>query len=267
MQHLFLRKILKKVQMKKIYKRIISGLAIFIVLLIILSVGYLLTARSIMKGMKTIETGETVKNVYSIKDSFVNIYLVKNGENYIAIDAGNNQADIQQELKKLTIDPAKVDAVLLTHSDADHVAGIRLFKNAVVYLSVQEEQMINGGKSRFFIFGNKIDTEKYSLIADNQIITIGNIKIQGFLTPGHTPGAMCYLVNDSLLFTGDALKLKNGTIEPFYRFFNMDSKTSTQSIGKIIRIPGVRYMFTAHNGYTDNFKNATKDWPLYESGN
>lgn len=253
--------------MKKKYKRILAGFGAIVLILVLFFISYLLKARSIMKSMTTTETVEIVKNVFSIKDSFVNIYLVKNGEHYIAIDAGNTKDDIQQELKKLTIDPAKVDAVLLTHSDGDHVAGISLFKNAVVYLSEQEEQMINGRKSRFFIFGNKIDAEKYRLIADKQIMTIGNIKIQGFLTPGHTPGTMCYLVNDSLLFTGDALKLKNGKIEPFDKFFNMDSKTATQSIGKFISIPGVKYIFTAHYGYTDNFSGALKEWPLNEAGN
>jgi len=230
--------------------------------LVLFSVGYLLIARSIMKGMATTETMEIIENVFSIKDSFVNIYLVKNGEHYVVIDAGNTRDVIQQELKKIAIDPAKVDAVFLTHSDSDHVDGISLFKNAVVYLSEQEKQLLNGEKSRFFIFGNKIDSEKYELMKDQQVLNIAGIKIQGILTPGHTPGAMCYLVNDTLLFTGDALSINQGKVAKFYRFFNMDSETAARSIGKIIRIPGVQYLFTAHNGYTDDFKNAIKDWPL-----
>jgi glyoxylase-like metal-dependent hydrolase (beta-lactamase superfamily II) len=240
--------------MKKTYKRILSGLVIFIVLLVILFAGYLLTARSIMKGMKPVETGETARNVFSIKDTFVNLYLVKNGEHYIAIDAGNDKTDIQRELSKLKIEPEKIDAVLLTHTDGDHVAGISLFRNAVVYISKQEEQLLNGSKSRFFVFGNKIDVEKYNLIEDKQVLNIDGIKIQGFLAPGHTPGSMCYLVNDSLLFTGDALRLNQGKIEKFYSFFNMDSETAAQSIGKIIQIPGIKYIFTAHNGFSDTLQ-------------
>jgi len=233
-----------------------------VVVLLLLSISYFLKARSVMKGMTTIETREIVANVFSFQDSFVNFYLIKTGENYIAIDAGNNKDNIKQELKKLKIEPDKIEAVLLTHSDGDHVAGISLFKNAVVYLTEQEEQLLNGKKSRFFIFGNKIDAGKYKLIEDRQVLNIGGTKIQGFLAPGHTPGSMCYLVNDTLLFTGDALRLNQGKVEPFYTFFNMDTKIATQSIGNIIRIPGVRYMFTAHNGYTGNFADAVKDWSL-----
>jgi len=248
--------------MKKSFKRILSGIGILVIMLVVLSIGYFLKARSIMKGMAAVETREIVTNVFSIKDSFVNFYLVKNGEHYIGIDAGNDKSNIRQELKKLNIEPDKIVAVLLTHTDGDHVAGISLFKNAIIYISKQEEQLLNGEKSRFFLFGNKIDSDKYKLVEDQQVMNIEGVKIQGFLTPGHTPGSMCYLVNDALLFTGDALRLNQGKVDKFYNFFNMDSETATQSIGKIIRIPGVHYIFTAHNGYIDNFNNAIKDWPL-----
>lgn len=248
--------------MKKTYKRILSGLGIFILVLILLSVAYFLKARSIMKGMTTVETGEIIKNVFSIKDSFVNLYLIKNGEHFIAIDAGNDKGAVELELKKLTIDPGKIDAVLLTHTDGDHVAGISLFRNATIYISNQEEQLLNGKKSRFFLFGNKLDSKSYKLIEDQDIMSLEGVKIQGFLVPGHTPGSMCYLINDTLLFTGDAIRLNQGKVEKFYSFFNMDSETATQSISKIVRIPGAHYIFTAHNGFTDNFTNAIIDWPL-----
>lgn len=248
--------------MKKTYKRILSGLGILVLVLVLLSIGYFFKARSITKGMTTIETSEIIKNIFSVKDSFVNFYLVKIGEHYIAIDAGNDKGVTQQELEKLKIVPDKIVAVMLTHTDGDHVAGIRLFKNAEIYFSKHEEQLLNGKKSRFFIFGNKIDSDKYKLVEDQQVMKIEGIKIQGFLTPGHTPGSMCYLVNDTLLFTGDALRLNQGKVEKFYKFFNMDSETATQSIGKIVHIQGVHYIFTAHNGYTGNFKDAVNDWPV-----
>ena len=245
--------------MKKSYKRLLLALGAFVLVLIILFIGYFLKARSIMKGMVTVETMKIVENVFSVQDSFANFYLVKSGGNYIAIDAGNDKEKIELELRKLKIEPDKIIAVLLTHTDGDHVAGISLFKNADIYLSRQEEQLLNGEKSRFFVFGNKIDTDKYKLIDDQQILNIESTKIQGLLTPGHTTGSMCYLVNDSLLFTGDALQLNHGKIETFYSFFNMDTETASQSIRKIMHIPGVKYIFTAHNGYTDVFNNEIKD--------
>jgi hydroxyacylglutathione hydrolase len=246
--------------MKKIYKRTLSGLLISMLLIILFFTGYFIAARSITKHMNPAETGQIGMNVFSIKDAFVNMFLVKDGEQYIAFDAGNKPGNIEIELKKLNIEPDKIVAVLLTHSDGDHVAAISLFKNADIYLSKQEEKLTNGEKSRFIIFGNKIATDKYKLIEDQQVINIGNTKIQGLLCPGHTPGSMCYLVNDTLLFTGDALSLHEGKVGKFDRLFNMDSETAAKSIGKIIRTPGVKSIYTAHYGYTDDFGNAVKDW-------
>ena len=246
--------------MKKTLKRILFGLGILIVGFILFFVGYMLKAKSEMKVMTPIATKEIVDNIFSIQDSFSNLYFIKDCDQYIAIDGGNNLEVVSEELKKLGINPDKIIAILLTHTDGDHVAAIKLFKNAKIYLSTDEEQLINGKKSRFLFIGNKIDSKEYTLIADQQIIKIGNIIIKGILTPGHTPGSMCYLINEKYLFTGDLLSIKAGKIGKFNEFFNMDTKTAIKSIDKIIHIPTCDYIFSAHYGYTNDYKNAVKDW-------
>jgi len=213
--------------------------------------------KSEIKLLSPLETKEVVNNIFSIKDSFVNLYLIKDSSQYIAVDAGNDRDVISGELKKLNINPEKVTALLLTHTDGDHVAAVKLFKNAKVYLSRQEEQLLNGKKSRFLIFGTSIDTKVYTLIDDMQLFHIGNLKIQGILTPGHTFGSMCYLINDKYLFTGDAIGLKDGKVVNFNEFFNTDTKNAIESMTKIKGIPGVECLFTAHHGYSDNYINAT----------
>jgi hypothetical protein len=35
---------------------------------------------------------------------------------------------------------------------------------------------------------------------------------------------------------------------------------ATKSISKITKLPGVEYIFTAHFGYTNDYKDAVKDW-------
>ncbi len=206
--------------------------------------------------MSPIDTGEITPDVFAVRDSFVNMFLVKDSIHYIAVDAGNKPADIAEELKKLKINPEQVIAVLLTHTDGDHVAALKLFKNAKIYLSKQEEQLLNGEKSRFFVFGNNIGTTDYLLLNDQQTITIGNTKIKGILTEGHTPGSMCYVINDKYLFTGDAISLKEGRIGKFNKFFNVDTKTAVKSMGLLAGLEGIEYIFTAHYGYTSDYKKA-----------
>ena len=246
--------------MKKILKIGLLGISAVIIVMAICSFGYYIKFRSETKKMTPIETGKIADDIFTIHDSFANLFLIRDSNQYIAIDAGNNILIVSAELQKLNIDPDKITAVLLTHTHGDHVAAIKLFKKAKIYLSRQEEQMINGEKSVFLWIGNKIDTKVYSLIDDDQVFQIGNIKIKGILTPGHTPGSMCYLINDKYLFTGDLLSIKAGKIDKFNEFFNMDTKTAIKSIDNILRIPNCEYIFSAHYGYSNDYKNAVKDW-------
>lgn len=246
--------------MKKPIKKILIGLGIIISLIAIFFVGYMLKAQSEITKMASVETKRITEDIYSLQDSFTNLYLIRDSTSYILIDAGNSLDAVSDELNKLNINTDQISSILLTHTDGDHVAAISLFKNATVYLSKQEEQLLNGKKFRFLFFGNKIATEKYSLIEDQQVFNIGNIRIKGILTTGHTVGSMCYLVNDKYLFVGDALSLKDGKIDKFNNFFNMDTEKATSSMSLVTKIPTAEYIFTAHYGYTNDYKKAVGSW-------
>jgi glyoxylase-like metal-dependent hydrolase (beta-lactamase superfamily II) len=44
------------------------------------------------------------------------------------------------------------------------------------------------------------------VIEDDSVIQIGDVRLHTILTPGHTPGSMCFLVEGSpVLFSGDTL--------------------------------------------------------------
>jgi len=246
--------------MKKIIKRTLLAIAIIILLIVGVGVGFYFKMKSEVKNMNPVPTGKVISDIYAIKDSFVNMFLIKDSNQYVAIDAGNDAKVIADELTKLQINPDNIEAVLLTHTDRDHVAALSLFKNAKIYLSRPEELMITGKKSKFLWFSNSIGNKPYTLLDDKKLLQIGKLKITGYLTPGHTSGSMCYQINDSILFTGDILTLKDGKIAPPIKFFDMDHQAAIKAISLISKIPGVKYLFTAHTGYTANYANAVKDW-------
>ena len=246
--------------MNKILKRILIGIGILIGIVLIFAIGFFMKMKSETKQMNVIETKLDADSVYSIKDSFVNLFLIKHNGSYIAIDAGNDLKNIAVELKKVDINPEKVVAVILTHTDKDHVSGLKLFKNAQIYISKAEIPMLTGEKKKIFFITNSIGTDKYLTFDDQQTITINDLKIKGFLTPGHTCGSISYLVDDKYLFVGDAMSLKNGKIGKFNKFFNMDNELALKSIANITNIPDAKYIFTAHYGFTNDYKNAVKDW-------
>ena len=244
--------------MNKTLKRILIGIGVVIGALLLIAVGFGLKFKSETKKMHVIETKEVVQNVFAVKNDFVNMFLVKDSDNYIAIDAGADDKVIKEELKKLSIDTAKVVAVFLTHGDGDHTAALSTFSNAKVYLSRNEEQMINGKTAKMMFFHNSISRKDYSLLDDGQKVTVGKLVISGISTPGHTPGSMSYLVNDTYLFVGDAFVLKEAKVDKPNSFFSKDMPLAIKSFQKINNLPAVEYIFTAHAGFTNNYKNAVQ---------
>jgi glyoxylase-like metal-dependent hydrolase (beta-lactamase superfamily II) len=246
--------------MNKILKRILIGVGILVGLVSLVVVGFLLKFNSETKKMHAIETGLIVDNIYAVKNDFVNMFLIKDSTNYIAIDAGKDLDVVEAELKKLNIDPKKVTTVLLTHTDPDHAAGLPLFTNAKVYLSKYEVDMLTGEQQKIPGVSNSISVKDYNLLENNETKTFANIKVFNILTEGHTTGSLCYLINDKYLFTGDILSLKNGKIDISVKFLDLDHDLATKSISKITKLPTATHIFTAHFGYSDNYTEAVKDW-------
>lgn len=242
--------------MKISIKKVLIGVAIFFGILIVSIFVIGMKMKSEIGKIHASETAKITNDVFCIKNSFVNMFLVKDGDNYVAVDAGADVNVIRTEIAKLNIDTAKVIAVILTHGDGDHTGALSMFKKAKVYLAKDEEQMINGKTAKMFFVHNSITRKDYTLLDDQQELTISNTKVKCILTPGHTPGSMSYLINDSLLFVGDAFGLAKGKVVKPNSFFSKDMETAVKSFANISNLPTAKYIFTAHTGLTSDYKNA-----------
>jgi len=250
--------------MSKLLKKILivtSIITIVIVAALVLSFAALsMKLKSEIAHFTPLETGKVVDDIFVVKDDFANLFIVQDGVQYVVFDGANNPSSVAKEMEKLGIDLDAVAAVFLTHTDGDHVGAIGLFEKAKLYISKEEEPMINGTKFRKFVFCNSLPRTDYILLENHQTVQIGNLKIEGILVPGHTPGAMAYLINDKYLFTGDIVSLKDGKIAPAPEFFNMNHAQAIKSLDDIFRnISNAEYIFTAHWGYTDDFKAAVNN--------
>ena len=168
---------------------------------------------------------------------------------------------MKRELSFLGINPDRITSLFLTHSDFDHASGLSVFQNAQIYLSSHEEPMITRKVARKYniIYNRKIN-KAYKLLKDNDEITFGTFKVKAIETPGHTPGSMSYLINDEILFVGDAFKLIDGKAYPNSPFYCMDSAKQEESIKKLAKLKDVHSVFTAHGGYNNNFASVMADW-------
>jgi hydroxyacylglutathione hydrolase len=234
--------------MNKTLKISLWGVAIFLLLIITGVAVYLISFLKATKAMTPAETGIINDTVWCIKDKFVNSYIFKGEQSYLIIDAGIGDKNFKREMDKIGINPDKIKNIFLTHTDGDHIGAIGLFKNAVIYMHRNEEQMINGtnGKSKYskpiWKFG------RYTLMDSNDSLALDGLKIKILYTPGHTPGSVCYVIGNDYLLAGDNLKVTNGEYDHFVEKFNMDTPQQIKSLKLLPDPRSFKYILTAHHG-------------------
>jgi len=121
-----------------------------------------------------------VDGVYAVSDLFVNMYLIKTSENYIAIDAGFRSGIVAKRLKNLDIYSDRIVTVFLTHSHFDHIEALSLFNYADIYISSEKKKYVDQGKADLGGLKKEMDI-KYILLNDNQVIDIKGIKIKAII--------------------------------------------------------------------------------------
>ncbi len=211
---------------------------------------YLYSSRKAMADFTPVDTGAIADGVVAIRDDFVNVWAFDANGSWILFDAGTDASRLVDALERRGIRASEVKAVFLTHSDYDHVAAVSRFPNAARYLAGDEAPLASGKAHRAFVFNNRFDGP-YQTLRDGEVTRIGNREIEALVTPGHTTGSTCYLVDGAYLVTGDTLGIRDGQIGVFSDFFNMDSDEATRSIGKLFGRPELAVpvtILTAHYG-------------------
>ncbi len=204
--------------------------------------------------IKPIGTKQIKHDIFAVRAIISNFYILKTNGSLIAFDTGINPTLTKNGLLKLNLDASNVSHVFLTHSDFDHAGGIKVFKNAKIYLSKMEVPMINGEKPRLlFKYNTKI--KDYHTMEDMESIEVYNRKIKLISTPGHTTGSACYLVDDDILITGDTLRTSTeGKVTPFLFLQNMDHNGDKRSL-KMLQDEGIldkaSIILTGHTGVLD----------------
>lgn len=129
---------------------------------------------------------------------------------YVLMDEVTNEAavidpggDAQMLINNIKASKAKVKMVLLTHGHADHTGAVSELKNEFgcsVYINEKDSELINKNVP---IYGSPNENGD-KLISEGDVLKFGSHEVKCFETPGHTPGGMCFLI-DNLVFTGDTL--------------------------------------------------------------
>jgi hydroxyacylglutathione hydrolase len=137
-----------------------------------------------------------------------NSYLVVDDETHDAVVIDSNlEPDLVVDAARAR--GADVKAILLTHTDLDHIAGLHELRGAFgpVPIAVHEAErdVVAEGRPLRREFGpiaTQVDNVE-SLVAGRPY-RAGSLEFQVLHTPGHSPGGVTLKI-DGYLFTGDAL--------------------------------------------------------------
>jgi hydroxyacylglutathione hydrolase len=180
-----------------------------------------------------------------------NSYLVEDVENHdaVVIDA-NLEPDLMVELVRER--GANVKAILLTHTDIDHVGGLpgllEAFGSIPVAVHDAERDVVAQGKPLRREFGATTDrVENVVSLVEGQVFAAGSLAFEVLHTPGHSPGGVTLKIETNL-FTGDALFA--GSIGRS-DFANSDGRSLLEGINeKLLTQPDELVVYAGHGPAT-----------------
>ena len=211
---------------------------------------------------------EVAPGVFRLGSDIVNWYVVKDGDALTAVDAGlpGFGDTLEDDLGAHDLDFGQVEAVVLTHSDGDHIGLAARFKEAGARVLIHEADAGTLAKPapksgdaappkllqhvwrpalwRFFGYmarrggGKPPPVEADATFADGDVLDVpGRPRV--LHTPGHTKGHSALLLEDrGVLFVGDSLCTWNpltGSRTPqlMPHPFNEDNRACVSSLDSI----------------------------------
>ena len=219
--------------MNKSRKKLHARKKILLIILVVIAV--LISLAAVAYSRYIYPTGEIMPGIYAVRSDrndvpMGNFFLLKNGDKYIAVDAGSDNIQTENGLLKLGVSADDVEAVFITHSHWDHINSLDLFHNATIYTGNTE--------------GSDFPEVPHQIMPDGEVLEINARSIQILYTPGHTIDSVCYLIDGKYLFVGDLFVTTNDS--PFEARYDKGLQLMYRE--KMLKVGEVEYVFTGHFG-------------------
>ena len=139
-----------------------------------------------------------------------NTYLITTPEKNILIDPGLAPYfdHVARGLEQLKISIKDIDLVICTHAHPDHIDAVHLFDNSTTLFAMHETEWLMFQEAAAYLNGLNIDLNRFNpnFFLDEGELKVGDIALDVFHTPGHTPGSVTlYWKETGALFTGDLI--------------------------------------------------------------
>lgn len=155
---------------------------------------------------------------------------------------------LDQLIRYIDAERLNVRYVLETHAHADHLSGSQLLRrkyDAKVAIGERIKEVQETFKpifdASFATDGSQFDR----LLADGDVLKLGDLSIEAIATPGHTPACMSFKIDDAV-FTGDALFIEDyGTGRCDFPRGSADAMYT--SVQRLYQLPDETRVFVGHD--------------------
>ncbi len=185
-----------------------------------------------------------------------NVYVIYDGDEWLLIDIGydENVEEIVELIRQLDFPLSKCKTLIATHADVDHIQGLakakQLLRTTVSAHPRAAAPLEIGDKLRTFAEIEaqgihmemppvKVDT----LIDEGDVIQVGDIQLEVWLTPGHTDGQLSFRMGD-LLLSGDNI-YRDGCVGAIDAHHGSDLVAFVASLRRI-RNSDVKWLLPSH---------------------
>jgi glyoxylase-like metal-dependent hydrolase (beta-lactamase superfamily II) len=190
-------------------------------------------------GLSPIQDGQRLDGVQVVKDGIVSCYLVDLGEREVAlVDACNDRSAraVVAALAKRGLGPEAVKAILLTHSDPDHISGAFAFPKAQLMALAAEVPLAEGREIRmlkWLLSPKDTGLRVARALGDGEVVELSGVAFRVYAVPGHTKGSAVYLAR-GVLFMGDSAEATaKGALAPGKRLTSDDPALNRASLVKL----------------------------------
>ena len=184
------------------------------------------------------------------------VYLVFDGNEWALIDIGYEDTveEIIDLVRQIDFPLAGCKYLVATHADVDHIQGLakakQILRTSVSAHPLAASSLQSGDRIKTFalIEAQGIDmamppVEVEHLINEGDIIKVGNLELEVWLTPGHTDSQLSFRMGD-YLFSGDNI-YRDGCIGAIDAHHGSDLIAFQKSLQRI-RESDVKWLLPSH---------------------